>query len=187
MNVRCVKLIWPRKISSVTKHNTYINGFQLKFKRCGMSIKVTLTKGTISSIKSGDLFLLISEEQFNSIQKSPKTDYEKEIASKIVKSQFSGKSNQKISLPLKKVRLHLFGLGKEKEITSEVIRKAAGSVANYSLAIKITDPIVCADISKLSASQTCEAITDGIHLGAYRFDKYKSKDKDSIKLKSLSL
>ncbi len=152
-----------------------------------MSIKVKLANGSLSSIKSGDLFILLSEENYSKIKKSPETPYEKEIASKIVQSQFSGKSTQQLSLHLKNIRIHLFGLGNEKEITSETIRKVAGSIANYSLNLKISNPIISADVPKISTSVASSAITDGVHLGSYRFDKYKSKDKDTIKLNSLTI
>ena len=152
-----------------------------------MSIKVTLKSGLASSIRNGDLFLLITEEQYKKIKASPKTDYEKEIASKIVKSQFSGKSEQQANLHIKNLRLHLFGIGKEKEITSEVIRKASGVIANCSLILKITDPIICADIPKIDSATSAGAITDGVFLGSYRFDKYKTEDKEAIKLKTLTI
>ncbi len=152
-----------------------------------MSIKVTLKRGSTSSVRSGDLFLLLTEEQYKKIKASPKTNQEREIASKIVKSQFSGKSDQQTNLHLKNLRLHLFGLGDERKLTVETIRKTSGAIANYSLFIKIPDPIICADIPRIDSATSAGAITDGILLGSYRFDKYKTEDKESIKLKTLTI
>lgn len=152
-----------------------------------MSIEVTLKRGSFNSIKSGDLFILLTEEHYKKIKGSPKTLYEREIASKIVKSQFSGKVEQQTNLHINKLRLHLFGLGKEKELSPEAIRKTSGAVANYSLNIKLPNPLICADIPKIDAATSAGAITDGVLLCAYRFDKYKTEDRDPIKLSNLTI
>jgi len=61
-------------------------------------VKLSLKRGQISSIKQGDLFVILSEEQIKNLRNKPKTFLETQIASKIPKKQFEGKSSQKVQI-----------------------------------------------------------------------------------------
>jgi leucyl aminopeptidase len=148
-------------------------------------VKLSLKRGQISSIKQGDLFVILSEEQIKNLRNKPKTFLETQIASKIPKKQFEGKSSQKVQITSDKLRFHLFGIGKESEINRESVRKVAGSISNYSLANQIQEFTVNSEVPKISNFHTVESITEGILLGQYRFDKYKTGPK--IKLKQVSI
>jgi len=148
-------------------------------------VKLSLKRGKLSSIKQGDLFVILSEEQIKNLRKKPKTFLETQIASKIPKKQFEGKSSQKVLITLDKLRFHLFGIGKESEINRESVRKVAGSISNYSLANKIQEFIINSEVSKVSNFHSVESITEGILLGQYRFDKYKTESKTKLKQVSI--
>jgi len=143
-------------------------------------MKFNVKRGEVTT---GDLFLIFTEEQM----KKGSSKYLKEITSKIKKGQFSGKPAQKTTLHLDKIRLHLLGLGEEKELTKETLRKAGGSIANEALCLKIPDFTVLSDTPKISPADSAEAITDGIILGSYRFDRYKTVKKDIIKLNNVTI
>jgi leucyl aminopeptidase len=149
---------------------------------------INLKRGTVNSVNRGDLFLLFSEEQTKKLRATPKTLFETEIASKITEQQFSGKDSQKATLHLDNIRLHILGIGEEKKLNKEKIRKAAGSMANHALCMKIKDFQISSDVPKISSSHSIEAVTEGLLLGEYRFDKYKTENKkDTIKLKTATL
>tara|TARA_Y100000310_G_scaffold294203_1_gene324494 strand:+ start:7142 stop:8611 length:1470 start_codon:yes stop_codon:yes gene_type:complete len=149
---------------------------------------INLKRGSTESIKKGDLFLMFSEEQAKKLRSTPKTLFHTEIASKILKEQFSGKDSQKATLYLDNIRLHILGIGEENKLNREKIRKAAGSIANYALCMKIKEFYIHTDIPKITPNHSVEAITEGLLLGEYRFDKYKTEDrKEVIQIKTATL
>lgn len=75
-------------------------------------------------------------------------------------------------------RLLFMGLGKRQEFSLDRIRSIAANASRYVRRIKISE-MAMPDFAHLDVSATdCgEAIVEGILLGMYRFDKYKSKKK----------
>ena len=119
-----------------------------------------------------------------------------------VSGAFTGKLGQLLSIfpPLADHgQLFLIGIGKQSELSFERLRRATASLAKaaYSarattLAIREPDPDALASspiaIGRDAWVSTGLAIGEGIHLGLYRFDKYRTiKDKDEGRLSSVSL
>ena len=50
-------------------------------------------------------------------------------------------------------------------------------MANHALCMKIKDFQISSDVPKISSSHSIEAVTEGLLLGEYRFDKYKTENK----------
>ncbi len=153
-----------------------------------MSTRVTLKRDLSKSIKSGDLFLFYSKEQFSRLMKSPKDWIEKEIASKIKIKNFSAKAKQSTPLHLKNISIYIQGLGEEKEISPETLRIAANNSANLAISSSITNPIIFIDVPKIDPMISAESFTEGVLIGTYRFDKYKTLNKkEVVKLKTVTL
>jgi leucyl aminopeptidase len=119
-----------------------------------------------------------------------------------VSGAFTGKMGQLLNIfpPLTDHgQLFLIGIGKQSELSFERLRRATASLAKaaYSarattLAIREPDPDALASspiaIGRDAWVSTGMAIGEGIHLGLYRFDKYRTvKDKDEGRLSSVSV
>ena len=109
----------------------------------------------------------------------------------IEKEQFNGKFLSTYTLPtLGKIatpKVLLIGLGKKSEYTNDKARQAAMEIAKKIKSYKnISAAVVSIPVTK-SQEDTIQAITEGIILGGYTFDKYKSeKTKDTLKSVILS-
>ncbi|HVR73769.1 MAG TPA: leucyl aminopeptidase [Planctomycetota bacterium] len=90
--------------------------------------------------------------------------------------------------------LVLLGLGPEKKLTLETLRRAAGILARRStretsthLALEIDLPPLSAHLSALGWEKAAQAITVGWNTGGYVFDAYKSTKKDPKRAPRLGL
>ena len=76
----------------------------------------------------------------------------------------------------------VFGLGKQAELSPETLRKGAGGVSKLCITKKINSVsfLVPKDAKESYMSQ---AIVEGLVLGSYQFNEYKTVDKDLFELK----
>lgn len=106
------------------------------------------------------------------------------LASKAVaRKVFCGNNGETVSLDATAgfEKLIVCGLGEKKNFVPEVLRKACGAVAP-SLRDKGLDT-VAVELVGGDAKQNAKAITEGFLLGAFVFNKYKSKEKDFVERK----
>jgi leucyl aminopeptidase len=101
---------------------------------------------------------------------------------------FKGKAEQTLVLhtlgKLSAERVVLLGLGARAKFTSEVLRLAAGRAAKSAQKLKATEmTFVVPDAAP--AHEGVRAITEGLLLGAYKFDRYKTGNKDDKKAPAL--
>ena len=77
----------------------------------------------------------------------------------------------------------VFGLGKQGELHSESLRKAAGGVSKLCISNKISSVsfLIPKDAKENYMSQ---AIAEGLVLGSYQFNEFKTVDKDLFELKT---
>ncbi|HWV36856.1 MAG TPA: leucyl aminopeptidase [Vulgatibacter sp.] len=96
---------------------------------------------------------------------------------------FKGKANQKFVMhtlgKLSTARVLLVGLGAREKFRTEALRVAAGTAAKEALRSGGGTLAVCAPLAA-AAEEEVRAIVEGLGLGAYRFDKWRSK-KDGAK------
>ncbi len=86
-------------------------------------------------------------------------------------------------------RVLLVGLGEKKDVTSDVIRQAAGLAASKAVAVKARTAVLCLhqDVGrKMGAESLGQAITEGVYYGSYRYDEFVTDDEDG-RLKSLKV
>ncbi len=80
-------------------------------------------------------------------------------------------------------RLLIMGLGRRKDFSLDRIRSIAANSARYARRINVREMAIH-DFSHLSVDpkDCAAALVEGVILGMYRFDKYKSKKKNAEKL-----
>jgi leucyl aminopeptidase len=142
-----------------------------------MSITFKTNNQDPKTLKKGELFLMYTQEQYKKL-KWPKSHI------KVSEKEFSAEKSQYTKFHINNLRLHLIGLGEEKKLNQEMIRKAGGTIASVTRSLKISQANVSLDNLKDSASP----VTEGIILGNYRFHKYKTEDKKKqINLNTITL
>lgn len=75
-------------------------------------------------------------------------------------------------------RYILVGLGKRKELTPERIRRGAAVAAREARALHASSLSLLVPASPFAFSETVAALAEGAYLALYRFDKYRTKEKD---------
>ncbi len=104
---------------------------------------------------------------------------------------FTGKSGEVLSLPVAGIgakRLVLVGLGDEKSASAESLRAAGGRAAKaLSRAKAKQGSIAVPALRRVKPEEAGQALTEGVVLGAYRFDKYKSGNDKPPALEGITL
>lgn len=111
------------------------------------------------------------------------------IVSDVLKSgDFAGKLNQTMMIPtggkLGAKRLLLVGLGKAADLTVDRVRQAAGkaTVTARDLGIKtFATSVFGLDADDIDAHATARAFVEGMLLGNYQFNRYRTENKDKHK------
>jgi leucyl aminopeptidase len=87
----------------------------------------------------------------------------------------------------------LAGMGKDKKITEDKLRKFGGKLVNYLKSKNLSKVVVLSfglGLKKVQVDRATYCLTEGLVLGGYSFDKYKSKcdsGKDKKEIKSITL
>ena len=104
---------------------------------------------------------------------------------------FTGKSGEVVSLPVTGIaakRLVLIGLGEEKSANRESLRAAAGRAAKALARAKAAKASLAVPaLRRVAAELAGQALAEGLVLGAYRFDKYKTGNDAPPALERVSL
>jgi leucyl aminopeptidase len=104
------------------------------------------------------------------------------ITALIREGEFTGKPKQQSVLHtqgrIKSKKVVLTGLGKPEKLTLEGLRQAAGSAANYARGLRtgtIATTIDGAERAQMALSDAAQAVAEGMVLGLYSFNKFKSE------------
>jgi leucyl aminopeptidase len=104
---------------------------------------------------------------------------------------FTGKSGEVLSLPVTGIaakRVVLIGLGDEKSASRESLRAAGGRTAKALARAKATKAALAVPtLRRVAAGDAAQALAEGLVLGSYRFDKYKSGNDAPPALERVSL
>lgn len=87
---------------------------------------------------------------------------------------------------IKADRIMLVGLGESEKLTAEKIRKTGGNIASALKGKEIESIALISfgfGLKKVSIEKATKAITEGVILGAYDFDEYKTDKKEKAKKK----
>src|SRR3989344_168445 len=123
-----------------------------------------------------------TEEQAEEIKKSHPSESVASITYHLLTlGDFKANNGQLVVLPKQEVvhahRLMLLGLGKEKELDTEKIRRAYSVIAKKIRELKISSFALAYPATTLSDYDATISIVEGIVLGTYKFSKYVTEDK----------
>ena len=113
-----------------------------------------------------------------------------QIEASLKGSDFTGDKDQKLTIySVSKHRVvFLIGLGEKSQLTNEKIRRAAAAGIKSARSAKATSMVFAAldsAVEQLSDYETVHSITEGAMLGAYKFDKYLTQDKEKSKIETI--
>ncbi|MBN2042812.1 MAG: leucyl aminopeptidase [Candidatus Aenigmarchaeota archaeon] len=145
-------------------------------------MRMFIEKSVLSKIRTELLVLPFSEEDVKKISK--KAHKYREITDSVKSGDFTGESGKSVLLRNidGKKRILLAGMGKEKEIDQEGIRKACAHSLKVAKSLKLKSlSVLCEGFGKISGPKAAKSIVEGIILGNYEFDKYKQEDRKKKK------
>lgn len=150
-------------------------------------MQVEIVNQALEDVEAEVLVLTVFEDELNDIDYIQNVD--KKIGghiSRIIESgEIKGKFREFTLLHTDGIgakRVLIMGLGKRKDFSLDRIRSIAANSSRYSRRINVNE-MAMVDFAHMdvSARDCGMAITEGVVLGLYRFDKYKSKKKDKHK------
>ncbi|MEK6839888.1 MAG: leucyl aminopeptidase [Nanoarchaeota archaeon] len=124
-----------------------------------------------------------TEEQIKNLlsKKKDKTSVEDIIASVISDGDFKGEKDQLLVVHthgrIKPKHLVLLGIGKQEELTLEVVRKGCALAVQKAKAMKWERFAIITHFEKIKEQEALHAVAEGLLLGNYKFSKYKTEDK----------
>src|SRR5919109_1124108 len=108
--------------------------------------------------------------------------------------EFTGKPRQQSVLHtqerLKARKVVLTGLGRADKLTLEGLRQAAGSAAHYARGLgasTLAAAVEGAEQAPIGPSEAAQAVTEGMVLALYRFDKFKTEENDRRDVTGITL
>jgi len=159
-----------------------------------MKVNISYTKEGLQNSKSSAIILFLSKEQcsdFKEVQ-GLEDSVNQSILSVCQSKNFEGNKGQSQQLFCAGnavSQVLLVGLGKEEDLTLEVLRRAAGKVGKTLESLKVESAAVSADSlpQSLDSDSVGSVLTEGILLGEYSYDNYKSSDEENPKQETISL
>jgi leucyl aminopeptidase len=116
------------------------------------------------------------------------------ITALLKEGEFTGQPKQQSVLHtqgrLKAKKVVLIGLGKPEKLTLEGLRQAAGGAARYALDLRAGTVAAAIDGTTRAhqpLSDTAQAVAEGMVLGLYRFDKFKTEESDRKDVAAVTL
>jgi leucyl aminopeptidase len=107
---------------------------------------------------------------------------------------FTGKPRQQSVLHtqgrLKAKKVVLTGVGKPDKLTLEGLRQASGSAAHYARGLgasTLAATIEGAEQASIGPAEAAQAVTEGMVLALYRFDKFKTEENDRRDVTAITL
>ncbi|MGO9481774.1 MAG: leucyl aminopeptidase [Candidatus Kryptoniota bacterium] len=107
-------------------------------------------------------------------------------------SDFTGEKGQLLTIySVGKHRIVLLiGLGEKSQLTNEKLRRAAAAGIKTARSTKATSVVFAAlepTIEQLSDYETVHSVAEGAMLGAYKFDKYLTQEKEKSRIESVTI
>jgi leucyl aminopeptidase len=154
-------------------------------------MKINIDVKKPDKIKAELLAFLFDEDSVKKIKSKKEEPLFKTIEESIKRGDFRGEfENVTLLTGEGKVkRVLLLGLGKEKDVTTEKIRKVCSFAVSQAKELKLEElSFYVQKISKISDIDVAYSIVEGVILSNYSFDKYKAdKKKKQKELKKLLL
>ncbi len=142
-------------------------------------MKVSVTTIPISELDVGLLLIPVSESLIEDERKRL-TEVFGEVITRSVED-FSGKAGESLVLyptQSRARRVVLLGLGEMAKVDAEKLRRAAAEGALQAIKLKVETVACMMPSGKLDVDMTSQAFVEGFVLGAYRYDVYKTDEKE---------
>jgi len=136
------------------------------------------------------LFLgIFQDKKLNSNQRALDDSLSNRLSNAISIDGFTGKKDEQIHIFGDKVneRVVLIGLGQQKDYTSDQARSIASNITRYSSGIKNSDFSVDGESFGLKKNLFAQAFAEGLVLGSYEFNDYKTIEERSVKACSITM
>ena len=142
------------------------------------NLNFILKKGTLNSIKS-QLFIygLFKNQKIN---KNLNDAFEGNLDKILKLESFKADNNQTINLYGKNMqRLQIVGLGDKKKFSSDNLRALFANIIRYANSKKVDSITIDSNSFNLKDDAISQACAEGLMLGSYLFNDYKSKSKNN--------
>ena len=160
-----------------------------------MDLKISYSnKGMENEILEGLVIFIPEKYKTRSLGLSSLADNLKKIINNAIKKEiFSGKLGSNLRLITgsdKPSQIFMVGIGKIDELNPESLRRAAGTAGKFLAGsrLKSVGVLISKPINSIFGKECGQWITEGLQLGAYEFNSFKSIDNDhpkNIKLQIL--
>ena len=132
---------------------------------------------------------IFQDKKLNPRQRSLDTLLENRLSQAIELASFTGGKDKQLMLygndSIK--RIVLVGLGQQKKYTSDRARSTAANITNHAKRLNVSEFSVDGDSFNLGKSSSAQAFAEGLLLGSYEFNNYKSKSEDDVKVESMTM
>ena len=152
--------------------------------------EIITTKKAYTDSENDLLYLgIFQDKKLNPRQRSLDALLENKLSKAMELEDFTGKKDKQLMLygddSIK--RIVLVGLGQQKKYTSDRARSTAANITNHANSLNVSEFSVDGDSFNLGKSSSAQAFAEGLLLGSYEFNNYKSKSEDNVKVESMTM
>ena len=152
--------------------------------------KIITMKKAYTDSENDLLYLgIFQDKKLNPRQRSLDALLENKLSKAMELEDFTGKKDKQLMLygddSIK--RIVLVGLGQQKKYTSDRARSTAANITNHANSLNVSEFSVDGDSFNLGKSSSAQAFAEGLLLGSYEFNNYKSKSEDDVKVESMTM
>ena len=151
---------------------------------------INKTKKAYPDSENNLLFLgIFKDKKLNPQQRTLDNTLNNRLSAAMKLDGFTGKKDEQIHIfgNDSNKRVVLIGLGTQKNYTSDRARSVASNITRFSTDVKNSDFSVDGDSFSLKKNIFAQAFAEGLVLGSYEFNDYKTKKDDSIKASSITM
>jgi len=151
---------------------------------------IKLIKTAYSKVKS-DILVIGAFENLKNNQQIKEIN--KQLDGKLIKAIEIENFNGKIKSQLlvhgnnKNKRILILGLGKKNNYATDRARSISADLSKYANSLKLKTLVIDGDSLGLNKTDITEAFIEGLVLGTYSFENYKTKDKGKQVLKNIEI
>ncbi len=157
-------------------------------------MRIKSKQSTLQRMNADAVVIFIPEDKkllHDKLQELKKI-FGKRIDSFVELENFRGKNDQIVLFHTEKEiaspRLYIAGLGEQKDLSLEQLRRSAANVSKTAektnikhLAFELYHPHYSSNVNKFSTQDIASAVAEGAYLSLYKFDKYLTEKKERKK------
>ena len=148
--------------------------------------EIKTTKRSLLDLKSNMLVMgLFEGSKLNANQRKFNEILSNQILNAIEMDGFTGEKNTKITLYGNSIinRVHIVGLGKKNKFSTDFARSVGSEIIQFADNLKIDEILIEADSLGIGKNNMAQSFSEGLVMGSYSFNEYKSDKSNKIKVK----